>query len=1000
MALRRCGVCDNCLRPALKQGCLALKQQRTKERQPQPCRQCTNCLVGLPCLAPVLPGGRSGRVKPAEPAAAKADEELTEEDEEVEEAEQAEEWHEGSMEAEQTAALPAQQAAGDGSPPPAAGRKARDKFEHDRRYLLFASNYAFARRQHLSNLVLLLRQYAATRDWSRLAGVVATLMASDRPENLSEAWVFRHPESRARLAEALGAGKIGWLLLQQRHPGELSYEQTSRFLKQWAAFQLTQAGKEAVFLELARYSCAQGHATDAWDFLGSQRFSTAAGEARRLALMASIRKDSWAEAMRAAAELQSDISQPPTSSPNKRRRGKLARPSGGWQPWQHDAQVLARGGRLAKELHQEAVDCYSKALERERAASQIARQLAQLQLAGGDTKGALETARRVRHHAPADADAAGLLGLLLVAQPAEQQQPSSQLAGDEEEPAAALPSPAEAAAEAADCCCQLLAADPFCHTAAAALLALHDRHPLPPALLVSSCCTYLEAQPPSWLPPLLELRVWQHLAAALTQAVAAVAAHSRELQALQQQRQLMLPRSLRKVRRLREQRQEGASRAQQRWQQLQELGTAAQRAREELERALVVYRQCCSVMEGRLWWRDAHLLPQPAATMAPALQEGAANPSALLAYAAVNASLHPLWQQRMVAEWRASGGTGRLPHVVQNLMTRHTAAALEQAGHAADAAALRTAAKLCRRAAAAEAAASGAAGGHGALAALASLARQRADFWRAARKPWKPPAGWLPIPQGSNQPQLGRIAALPPQWWAVFPQYRHRSQQLRTAASSPAQLQQPGAEAAAMPPGATALTPQAADTEQRMQQTVQPQHGQEQQGLQQQPSAQQARALRRVQQPGVRSILKGSQPGLDPEWGEPSQQLPGVLLVGSDPTSARGPRRVQFQLPGEAPGGSDDGEAMEEDAGGSGDGSQAPQHSSPGEAAAVAADKPGDGSLQRSKAKGRGKRRLLPQLPPSLAQEDGGESGRGGSTSNASWRQRLQQRRHPGRPSG
>lgn len=69
-----------------------------------------------------------------------------------------------------------------------------------------------------------------------------------------------------------------------------------------------------------------------------------------------------------------------------------------------------------------------------------------------------------------------------------------------------LPSPAEAAAEAVDCCCQLLAADPFCHTAAAALLALHSQHPLPPALLVSGCCTYLEAQPPSWLPPLLELR--------------------------------------------------------------------------------------------------------------------------------------------------------------------------------------------------------------------------------------------------------------------------------------------------------------------------------------------------------------------------------------------------------------------------------------------------------------------------------------------------------------
>lgn len=39
----------------------------------------------------------------------------------------------------------------------------------------------------------------------------------------------------------------------------------------------------------------QGYATDAWDFLSSQVFSTAAGEAQRLTLMAGIRMDSWAE---------------------------------------------------------------------------------------------------------------------------------------------------------------------------------------------------------------------------------------------------------------------------------------------------------------------------------------------------------------------------------------------------------------------------------------------------------------------------------------------------------------------------------------------------------------------------------------------------------------------------------------------------------------------------------------------------------------------------------
>jgi len=60
----------------------------------------------------------------------------------------------------------------------------------------------------------------------------------------------------------------------------------------------------------------------------------------------------------------------------------------------------------------------------------------------------------------------------------------------------------------------------------------------------------------------------------------------------------------------------------------------------------------CVLVQARLWWRDAHLLPQPAATVLVALQEGVASPAALLALATVNAFLHPLWQQRVVADWR------------------------------------------------------------------------------------------------------------------------------------------------------------------------------------------------------------------------------------------------------------------------------------------------------------------------------------------------------------
>lgn len=59
--------------------------------------------------------------------------------------------------------------------------------------------------------------------------------------------------------------------------------------------QLAPAGRDAVHLQLARYSRAQGHATDAWDFLCTLQFATAPGEAQRHALMAEIRADAWTQ---------------------------------------------------------------------------------------------------------------------------------------------------------------------------------------------------------------------------------------------------------------------------------------------------------------------------------------------------------------------------------------------------------------------------------------------------------------------------------------------------------------------------------------------------------------------------------------------------------------------------------------------------------------------------------------------------------------------------------
>lgn len=82
----------------------------------------------------------------------------------------------------------------------------------------------------------------------------------------------------------------------------------------------------------------------------------------------------------------------------------------------------------------------------------------------------------------------------------------------------------------------------------------------------------------------------------------------------------------------------------------------------QLEKPLAELEEACTacppphpgpwILQGCLWWRDAHLLPQPAPTVAAAVQEGSANPAALLTQAAVSAFLHPLWQQRVVGEWR------------------------------------------------------------------------------------------------------------------------------------------------------------------------------------------------------------------------------------------------------------------------------------------------------------------------------------------------------------
>lgn len=114
---------------------------------------------------------------------------------------------------------------------------------------------------------------------------------------------------------------------------------------------------------------------------------------------------------------------------------------------------------------------------------------------------ALATVSLLRHQVPLNTDFDGIVALLLVGQSTQDVQPQEQQG---QQTAAALTR--EVASEAADCCCQLLAANPSCHGAALTLLALHEQQPLPLAQVAGGCSSYLDAQPPSWLPPLVELR--------------------------------------------------------------------------------------------------------------------------------------------------------------------------------------------------------------------------------------------------------------------------------------------------------------------------------------------------------------------------------------------------------------------------------------------------------------------------------------------------------------
>ena len=153
---------------------------------------------------------------------------------------------------------------------------------------------------------------------------------------------------------------------------------------------------------------------------------------------------------------------------------------------------------------------------------------------------------------------------------------------------------------------------------------------------------------------------------------------------------------------------------------------------------------CRAAPQAHTWWQQAHLLPHPTRTVATQLRAWGADPPALAALAGVAAFMHPAWRQVQLA--RAARGeqvsaTGvSEPRLSTNLLTSSVAEGLEGWGLGQEAARLRTAMAACQRAARLVGAPGGprsTSSGTFVAAAARSAGRQRADFWRAAKRLWQ-----------------------------------------------------------------------------------------------------------------------------------------------------------------------------------------------------------------------------------------------------------------------
>jgi len=211
--------------------------------------------------------------------------------------------------------------------------------------------------QHLANLVTSMRHFDAIRDDPSLAAVLAMLLEAQNPENLKPQFRARQMAAQTLICEIL---MTGYRMLR-RQPGAITYEQLQRFLRRAKPFQISEEGKSAVGILLARLMKDEGHSADAYDALlplnppkGSRE------DYQRKYLLAKIRHGQWTEAMQAAAVPKiggpsQQPSQQTTSNPS-------IIPLQSWNPFTKSTQIWGKAGRNGRDLSQEAQGHFEDAL--------------------------------------------------------------------------------------------------------------------------------------------------------------------------------------------------------------------------------------------------------------------------------------------------------------------------------------------------------------------------------------------------------------------------------------------------------------------------------------------------------------------------------------------------------------------------------------------------------------------------------------------------------------